>query len=171
MISGRRERRHRLVAAEQVLDRRGGDDRARPERVGGDAVPSQLLREAEGAEAHPVLGDRVGEVAAGPLRVEVDRRREGEDVRVRRPRAGGGCRLAEQEGAAAVDVLHQVVALHLDLLGGAEVDRAGVVEADVDAAELRHGLGDRGSTEASSRTSPTIGSALPPAASISSAAV
>jgi hypothetical protein len=52
-----------------------------------------------------------------------------------------------------------------------EVDRRGVVHADVDAAELFDGLATAAATESPSRMSPTIGSACPPASSISLAAV
>src|SRR3712207_8751071 len=40
-----------------------------------------------------------------------------------------------QEGSAGVDRLHEVVALDLGLLDREEVDRARVVDADVDGAE------------------------------------
>ena len=52
--------------------------------------------------------------------------------------------LRQHEGPAGVDVLHQVVALDGDRLDGREVDRAGVVDADVDASELVDHLLDRG---------------------------
>ena len=44
MISGVRLPLDRLVAAEQVLHRGGGDDRARPERVDRDALPPGTRR-------------------------------------------------------------------------------------------------------------------------------
>ena len=53
--------------------------------------------------------------------------------------------LADDEGPARVDVLHQVVALHLERLGAGEGDRRRVVHAHVDSAEaldrLRHRRG------------------------------
>ena len=55
----------------------------------------------------------------------------------------GHAGLAHDEGPARVDVLHQVVALHLERLGAGDVDRARVVHADVDAAEAIDGLGHR----------------------------
>jgi hypothetical protein len=44
-------------------------------------------------------------------------------------------RLRHEERAARVDVLHEVVALHRQLLGAGDGDRARVVDDDVDAAE------------------------------------
>src|SRR2546430_10308074 len=40
--------------------------------------------------------------------------------------------LAHHKGAACVDVLHEVVALHLERLGAGDVDRARVVDADIE---------------------------------------
>ena len=50
--------------------------------------------------------------------------------------------LADDERAARVDVLHQVVALHLQGLGAGQVDRARVVHAHVDPTEALHRLLD-----------------------------
>ena len=52
--------------------------------------------------------------------------------------------LADQEGPARVDVLHQVVTLHLQRLGAGEVDRRRVVDAHVDPAEPLDRLGHGG---------------------------
>ena len=79
---GRAARGHHHVAAEQVLHRGGRDRRARPQRVGGDPVLRELGREAERHHRHAVLGERVAGVRAEPLRVEVERRRKRQDVRV-----------------------------------------------------------------------------------------
>ena len=54
------------------------------------------------------------------------------------------CGLGEQEGAADVDVHHQVVALHRHVLGLGQVDGRGVVDHHVDAAEALVRLGDGG---------------------------
>ena len=51
--------------------------------------------------------------------------------------------LRDQEGAARVDLVHQVVALHRRGQRAGEADGAGIVHQDVDAAELGHGLGHR----------------------------
>ena len=50
----------------------------------------------------------------------------------------------QYKGPAGVDVLHQVVALHGNRLDGREVDRARIVDADVDTTELIDHLLDRG---------------------------
>src|SRR5258708_39624811 len=47
------------------------------------------------------------------------------------------------EGAAGIDLLNEIVAAHVDLLGRREIDRRGVVDADVDAAELLRALAYR----------------------------
>ena len=56
--------------------------------------------------------------------------------------------LGGQEGAARVDLVHQVVALHVGGQGAGELDGRGVVDADIDAAEGRrrlfHGVLDAG---------------------------
>ena len=136
---------HGLVAAEQVLDGGGGDQGARPERVEGDPVLAKLLGHAERAEAHPVLGDRVADVHLGPLRIEAERRRERQHVWVVRLLQMRDGVLGEDVGAARVDVLHQVVALHVHVLGAGEVDRARVVDAEINPAELLDRLGHGGS--------------------------
>jgi hypothetical protein len=53
-------------------------------------------------------------------------------------------RFRAEEGAAGVDLVHEVVALHLGVQRVGERDRARVVDADVDAAEGRDALLDRG---------------------------
>ena len=52
--------------------------------------------------------------------------------------------LCASEGAAQIDVHHQVVALHRRVERAARVDGAGVVDQDVDATEARDCLGHRG---------------------------
>ena len=44
--------------------------------------------------------------------------------------------LRAQIGAAAIDLLHKIIALHLQRLNPAQVDRAGVVDKNVDPAKL-----------------------------------
>jgi hypothetical protein len=134
---------HRLFAAEQVLDRGGGDQRPRPQRVGGDAVLGELGGEPQGAQRHPVLGDRVADVRPEPARLQADRRGQGHDVRVRRPLQVRDAGPADHERAAGVDGLHQVVAPDLQRLGAGQVDGRGVVDAHVDPAEHLGGLRDR----------------------------
>ncbi len=120
-------------------NRGGGDHRARPQRVDGDARRAEFLGHPENAHAHPVLGHRVGDMVAEPFRVEVQRRRQRQDVRI----APGACRRVEvrqarlrtEERAADIDVEHQVETLHRRRERAGEADRARVVDEDVDAAE------------------------------------
>ncbi len=47
------------------------------------------------------------------------------------------------EGAAGIDAHHQVEPLHIGRLRIGQADGAGIVDADIDAAEFRDGLIDR----------------------------
>ena len=69
------------------------------------------------------------------LAVHVERRRQVEDVRVGGLLQMRNAHLRHQERAARVDLVHQVVALHVGLQRAGELDGAGIVDADVDAAE------------------------------------
>jgi hypothetical protein len=133
---------HRRLAAEQVLHRGGGDQRPRPQRVGGDAVTGELGGQTQRAQGHPVLGDRVPDVRGEPAGFQADRRGQGQDVRVRRSLQVRDAGPADHERAAGVDRLHQVIALDLQRLGAGQVDRRGVVDAHVDPAEPLDGLRD-----------------------------
>jgi hypothetical protein len=137
------------------------------------AIPcgAKLLRHPEDAHAHPELGHRVGHVRREPALLQVERRRQVQDVRVRGLQQVRHARLGAGEGAARVDLVHEVVALHRRLEGAGEADGARVVDENVDAAERRDRLLDGGAICSSSRTSTMQASALPPAFSISSAAV
>ncbi len=53
-------------------------------------------------------------------------------------------RLRHRIGAAHLDAVHQVEPLHRHFGDGPEVDGGGIVDADVDAAELFHRLGNGG---------------------------
>ena len=82
-----------------------------------------------------------------PLRLKVQRRRQRENVwigglfQIRDAGTGG------DKGAAGIDLLDEIVAAHVDLLGRSEVDRRGIVDADVDAPEaLGTALDRRGDT-------------------------
>ena len=109
---------------------------------------SRLVRgDAEGEHRHPHLRDGVGRVALEPLRVGAAA--AGDSVRTwawSDSRRCGSAGAGEHEGAAHVDVEHQVVALRLEVGDRCEVDRGGVVDHDVDAAELLDGLRDGAST-------------------------
>jgi hypothetical protein len=59
-------------------------------------------------------------------------------VRIGAALKGRDAALGHQEGAARVDVVHQVVALHLRCKRRRRADGAGVVDADIDAAEALH---------------------------------
>ena len=103
MISGWRERRSvasppsRLATAAVAMAVRGQSAlTAMPRRLNSSARP-------EHAEAHAVLGHGVGEVLGEPLGVEVERRREVQDVRVGRASQVGDGGLRAEEGAARVD--------------------------------------------------------------------
>ena len=72
-----------------------------------------------------------------PFGAHVEGRREHEDVRVRCPLQMRQAGLRAQKSSARVDSHHQVVALHRRLQRAGEADRAGVVDQDVDAAEVR----------------------------------
>ena len=133
---------HRLLAAEQVLHRGGRDQRPRPQRVGGDAVLAELGGEPQGAQGHPVLGDRVADVRAQPARLQADRRGQRQDVGVLRSLQVRDAGAADHERAAGVDLLHQVIALYRQRLGAGQVDRRGVVDADVDSPETLDRLRD-----------------------------
>ena len=122
---------------------------------------------AEREQAHAVLRQRVGGVGAEPA--AASRFSGGESVRMwplsERSEVRDR-RLGEQERAAHVDVLHQVVALRSAARSSVRSIALALLTTDVDAAERRRAPASR-RTPPSSRTSPTIGSALPPAASIS----
>src|SRR5262249_4279490 len=106
----------------------------RPERVAGDVLVADLLGEAVGDERHPELRDGVGNL---PGRVRrLDGRRHHEDVAVallqhrRKHVVGAG------EGPARVHAHDEVEALHRRLEHRAPVERAGVVDEEVDPAHL-----------------------------------
>ena len=130
------------VDARDHLQRRGGDGRARPQAVDGDAVRAELAGMAQRALAHAVLGHRVGHVALEPVLLHAQRRAHVQHMRVA---AGLGALLQFFQaglraavGATHVDAEHQVEALHRRRRRRRQADRAGVVDEDVDAAETRH---------------------------------
>ena len=127
-------RRHGL-AAEQVAHRRRIDRRQRPQRVDGDAVLGELGRHPQRTHRHAELRHRVGDVVLEPFRRHVERRRQRQDVRVRGLLEVRDARLRHQERAARVDLVHQVEPLHVGGERAGQLDGAGVIDADVDAAE------------------------------------
>jgi hypothetical protein len=124
-----------FLAGQGELDGGGGDGGARPQGVAGHAVGPELLGHAQHAQAHIVLGHRIGDVRREPAGLDVQRRRQRQDVRVGRLLQVRQADLRGQERAAPVDLVHQVVALHVGRQRARQRDRRGVVHADVDAAE------------------------------------
>lgn len=49
-----------------------------------------------------------------------------------------------QKCAPSVDIMHQIVTLHIGLLGGGKGDRTGIIHQDIDSAEFFHCTFDRG---------------------------
>ena len=139
---------YHFIAAEQVLDGSGSDGCAGPKGIDGDAVFFELFGETEHAEAHTKLGDGIGDVAREPARFHIEGGREGKDVRIFGFFEVGKAVFCAHVSAARVDTVHEVVALHVGILGIGELDGAGVVDENVDAAEfldsLSDGLGDAG---------------------------
>ena len=134
---------HDRVAAEQVLDRGGGDGGARPQRVDRD-LALQFAGEAEHDQAHAELGHGIGGVRREPFHVHVERRRQHQNVRARRFQQMRDGVFRHHEGAARVDLMHEIEALHVGLRDRRERDGAGIVDHDVEAAEMRGGLIERG---------------------------
>ncbi len=77
-----------------------------------------------------------------PLRIEVRRWSQCQDVRVGRLQQPWQAGLRADETAARVDLMHQVKALHWRVQRAAQPDRTGVVDQDVQAAEGVHGRRD-----------------------------
>src|SRR5712692_850114 len=123
------------LRARDDLQRRGGDGGARPQRVDGDAVLAEFLGHAEDAQAHAVFGDGVGDMRPEPPRVQVERRRQRQDMRVGRALQMRQAGARAEISAAQIDADHQVEALHRRLERAGEADGRGVVDEDVDAAE------------------------------------
>ena len=124
-----------LVAGQRELDRRRGDTGARPEGVEGDAVVLELGCHAEDAHGHAELGHRVSDMGPEPARAHVQRRREHQHMLIGGALQMRDAGLGRQERAARVDLVHQVIALHVGGFGAGQLDGRGVVDADVDAAE------------------------------------
>jgi hypothetical protein len=106
-------------------------------------VGLQLAGQAERDDAHVELGHGVGDVRREPLRVHVERRRQHENVRVGALLEVRNAGLGDQKSAARIDAVHQIVALHVRGDGVRERDGAGIVDADIEAAEGLHRLLDR----------------------------
>jgi hypothetical protein len=64
-------------------------------------------------------------------------------MRIFLPRKIGNGKLRNHEGAAGVDLLHQIVPPHIGCRDGGQLDRAGVVHDDIDATEFIRGFIER----------------------------
>ena len=107
------------------------------------AFRAQFAGEPEHDEAHAELGHRIGGVRREPFLLHVERRRDHQDVRI-----GGLFQIRDgpfrdHEGAARVDLMHEVEPLHVGVGDAGELDRAGIVDDDIDAAELLRRLVER----------------------------
>ena len=109
-------------------------------RIDGDALPAKFLGHAQRAQAHAVFADAVRHVILEPARLQAQRRRQRQDMRIAALPAAdfdkpGQARLRAGEGAARIHALHQVVTLHRRRCCGRQQDRAGVVDKNIYAAE------------------------------------
>ena len=78
-----------------------------------------------------------------PFRLHVERRRQHQDVRILRLLQMRDAVFRHHEGAAGVDAHHQVEPLHVGRLRIGQADGAGIVDADIDAAEFGDGFVNR----------------------------
>ncbi len=132
--------RDRVSAAQEIAHGGGGDGRFGPERVEGDACRPELLRHAQDAHAHAVLGHGVGHVRAEPARLHVEGRRKHENMWIGALLKMREAGLNTHKGAARVDLVHEIEALQGGFPGPAQIDGTGVVDQNVDAAEMGCGL-------------------------------
>ena len=78
-----------------------------------------------------------------PSGLHVERWRQIQDVRIFGQLQVRNAHFGDEERAARIDLVHQIIALHVGLQRAGELDGAGIVDADVDAAEPFHGLRHR----------------------------
>ncbi len=110
---------------------------ARPQGVDADPT-AKLPCHTQYHHAHAELRHRVGHVRRKPALLHLQRRGDRQQMRV------GGLQqmrqglLRHQEAAAGIDRVHQVKALERRGEDRRQVDRAGIVDADVDAAKARY---------------------------------
>lgn len=81
-------------------------------------------------------------MGAEPQAAHVERRRQRNDVGIVRLHQVGQAFLCRQEGAATIDLMHQVIALHRHFEGRSGKDRRRIVDDRIDAAEPVDGSGD-----------------------------
>ena len=81
-----------------------------------------------------------------PLRMHVERRREHQNMRVFRPLQMRQAGFRREKRSARIDAEHQVETFQFSFLDRRQRNRAGIVDANIDAAEafdgLRHGAFD-----------------------------
>src|SRR5258708_9277180 len=117
------------------LDHRGGiDGRSRPKGVGCN-LSAKFTGDAEHHETHAELRDRISNVRCEPAFLHVERWRNRKDMRVLGHQEMRQAFLRDLEGAARVDAIDQIVALHGRVENRSQPYGASVIEADVDAAE------------------------------------
>ena len=126
-------------AAQLVLYCSGIDDGFRPQGI-YRYLAGVFVGHPQYTQAHAVLGHGVGHVAAKPVGCHVQWRGQVEDVRVGGFLQMGQAQLAGHEGAATVDLMHQVVGLHGGGFGAGQGDGTGIVDQNVDAAKGVYGL-------------------------------
>ena len=98
-------------------------------------LAAQLAGKPEHEQAHAELGDRVGGVRREPALLHIERRRKHQNVRIGGPLEMRDRQLRDDEGAARVDRVHEIEPLDVGMLHVGEVDGAGIVDENVDAAE------------------------------------
>jgi hypothetical protein len=130
-----RMRQQGLATRQAIFDGGRGDRRARPQRIEGNAVRAVFLGHAEHHQAHAEFADGVGHVRREPVRRQVERRAEREHLWIGGTAQVWHAQRRDQEAAAHVDLLHEVIVLHCQAVAAAEVQRTGIVDAQVYAAE------------------------------------
>src|SRR5215471_20155971 len=101
------------IAAQQVLDRGRRDRRARPQRVDRDAFRPQFAGQSQHDEAHAELRNGIGGVRREPSLLDVEGWGERENVRVLRLLQMRDRVFRYHEGAARIDLMHQIEAAHV----------------------------------------------------------
>ena len=77
---------------------------------------------------------------AKPFLLQIERRRQHENVRVVRLFQERDREFRHHERAARIDLMHEIETLHVGRLRVGQRDRAGIVDHDIDAAELKRRL-------------------------------
>ncbi len=91
---------------------------------------------AEHNHRHTEFADRVGQVRGEPTRLKVQRRRQGEDVRILTFAPQRHVGPGDEECSPQIDLLQQVKPFHVDIQRAREIDRRCVVYADIDTTKV-----------------------------------